>query len=488
VKLSIPAGTTSKRIGIFIQDSSSTTGAGLSGLVFNTSGLKCYSWIDTDGNAAGTAQTLATATLGTWTTIGFVEKDATNMKGMYEFGIPNALIAAGVKWAILYFYGATNMAPLVLEIEVTAVSNQDAVRGGMTALPNFNANAAGGLPVSIAGGLDLDEMNVDIEAIQTSTAGLTFTGAGKVDASVRDWVGDTIPARNVTGVPIIDAKYLLGTIFATPATAGIPDVNTKNINNISAAAVTTIRAFIGSTQDLIFNANNFLKVSLNDILATTLTETAGQLAAGFKKWFNVASPTSTMNEVTLVDTVTTYTGNTPQTGDVFAQLPTNFHALSISVAGKINEVVLTDTLTTYTGNTPQTGDSFALIGATGSGLTSLAPAATALSTAQWTNARALLLDNLGVLKIKKNSALAAFPFLMVLSADHVTPATGLTVVVQRSINGGAFANSTNTPATEVANGVYVISLSAADLNGDTIVLKMTSATADQRTVIIATEP
>jgi hypothetical protein len=52
------------------------------------------------------------------------------------------------------------------------------------------------------------------------------------------------------------------------------------------------------------------------------------------------------------------------------------------------------TLTTYTGNTPQTGDSFARIGSTGSGLTSLAPASTALSTAQWTNGRAAALDNL----------------------------------------------------------------------------------------------
>ncbi len=51
-------------------------------------------------------------------------------------------------------------------------------------------------------------------------------------------------------------------------------------------------------------------------------------------------------------------------------------------------------LTTYTNNTPQTGDNFARIGATGSGLTSLAPSSTALSTAQWTNARAGYLDNI----------------------------------------------------------------------------------------------
>lgn len=50
--------------------------------------------------------------------------------------------------------------------------------------------------------------------------------------------------------------------------------------------------------------------------------------------------------------------------------------------------------TDYAGNTPQTGDAFARIGATGSGLTSLAPAATALSTANWTTARAAGLDNL----------------------------------------------------------------------------------------------
>ena len=40
-------------------------------------------------------------------------------------------------------------------------------------------------------------------------------------------------------------------------------------------------------------------------------------------------------------------------------------------ASKITGVVLTDTLTTYTGNTVQTGDSFARIGAAGAGLTDL---------------------------------------------------------------------------------------------------------------------
>jgi hypothetical protein len=66
-----------------------------------------------------------------------------------------------------------------------------------------------------------------------------------------------------------------------------------------------------------------VKANLAQILGTALTETAGQIAAAFKKFFNIATPASTMDviaRVTLTDTVTTYTGNTPQTGDSFARL------------------------------------------------------------------------------------------------------------------------------------------------------------------------
>lgn len=53
----------------------------------------------------------------------------------------------------------------------------DSVRAGLTALPNAAANAAGGLPISAAGALDLDEMNVDIEAIETATTAAAIRAA-----------------------------------------------------------------------------------------------------------------------------------------------------------------------------------------------------------------------------------------------------------------------------------------------------------------------
>jgi hypothetical protein len=87
----------------------------------------------------------------------------------------------------------------------------------------------------------------------------------------------------------------------------------------------------------------------------------------------------------------------------------------------------------------------------------------------------------------KNTALAAFPFLMVDSTDHVTGETGLTVTATRSIDGGAFAACANA-VTEVANGLYKINLAASDLNGDTIVLRFIAAGADPRVIGILTQP
>lgn len=133
-KLSLLKGTTSKLIDIFIQDSSSTTGAGLTGLVYNSSGLVAYYYREGAGSA--TAITLATQTLGTWATGGFIVVDGTNMPGVYQLSIPNAALASGANSVVVLLKGATNMAPVVLEIELTGTDNQDAVRGGMSALPN----------------------------------------------------------------------------------------------------------------------------------------------------------------------------------------------------------------------------------------------------------------------------------------------------------------------------------------------------------------
>ena len=87
--------------------------------------------------------------------------------------------------------------------------------------------------------------------------------------------------------------------------------------------------------------------------------------------------------------------------------------------------------------------------------------------------------------VPKNVALTAFEFLMVLSSDHVTSATGKTVSGQISKDGAAFANLTNAVA-EVANGIYKVDITQAEMNANVITLKFTATDCDQRTITILT--
>lgn len=88
--------------------------------------------------------------------------------------------------------------------------------------------------------------------------------------------------------------------------------------------------------------------------------------------------------------------------------------------------------------------------------------------------------------IKKNTALANFGFGMVDSTDNVTPKTGLTVTATRSIDGSVFGSCTNA-VSEISNGAYKITLSADDLNGDTIILKFNADGADDLQIYIKTD-
>jgi len=142
-KRSIRAGSTDQTIDLFIQDSSSTTGAGLTGLVFNTASLTCYYRKGATGTP--TALTLVTQTVGgAHSDGGFVAVDGTNCPGQYRLDLSDTIVAtAGM--VTLYLHGAANMAPVLAELEIVAYDPFDAVRLGLTALPNAAAEAAGGL-------------------------------------------------------------------------------------------------------------------------------------------------------------------------------------------------------------------------------------------------------------------------------------------------------------------------------------------------------
>lgn len=123
MKLFILKGAISQILHIFIPDSSSTVGAGLTGLVYNSASLTSY--YIRPGDSSATSITLATSTLGTYSSGGFKEVSSTNMPGVYEFHVPNACLASGANQCVIMLKGAANMVPVVLEIELTDWDFQD---------------------------------------------------------------------------------------------------------------------------------------------------------------------------------------------------------------------------------------------------------------------------------------------------------------------------------------------------------------------------
>jgi len=93
----------------------------------------------------------------------------------------------------------------------------------------------------------------------------------------------------------------------------------------------------------------------------------------------------------------------------------------------------------------------------------------------------------GVTGYKKNTAVTAFMFYMELTAGG--PATGKTVAVQISKDGGAFANVTDGSgtATEVASGWYQVDLTATEMNADEVAIKATETDCNQRNIKIRTQ-
>ncbi len=196
MKLKLKKGTTSKLLRIFIQDSSKTDGSGLTGLVYNSGSLTWY--YIREGDASATAVTLATMTVGTFASGGFKEVDATNLPGVYEIGVPNASLATGSNSVVMMLKGATNMTPVLIEIELDAVDYQAATNFGLSALPTANPAASGGLPT-------VDASN----GVKVSVG----TGAGQVNAS-----SGGVPVSDKTGFKL--ATDGLDTI-STSAPAGV---------------------------------------------------------------------------------------------------------------------------------------------------------------------------------------------------------------------------------------------------------------------------
>ena len=280
MKLIVKKGRTSLLVHLFIQDSTSATGAGKTGLAYNTSSLVCYRARSDDGNAGGTSISLASATKGTWTSGGFVEKDATNMPGVYEFGVPDNALASGSENVVTMFKGAAGMAPCVLEIQLVAFDPQDSVRQGMTALPNAAAEASGGLPTLSAAQASNGTINVNVHRWLTGTP--NALQAGRVDSYLGAVAAGVIAAASFAA-NALDAVWSTTTRLLTAGTniALAKGTGVTGFNDLDTASVRSAVGMSSANLDTQLGAiAGYIDTEVGAIKAKTDNLPASPAAAG----------------------------------------------------------------------------------------------------------------------------------------------------------------------------------------------------------------
>lgn len=200
-------GVTDRTILVYIPDPASTDGSGKTGLA-HTDMTVSYTRVETDNDVVNTDVTSSLNALTNLTDAhndwGWKEVSNTLAPGLYRLDVADALFATGAWYAALYVMITSSAAAATPKIfRLVAVNALDGVRGGMTALPNANADAAGGLIISDAGGLDADaQLVTKINDILTDT-GTTLDGripaalvGGRMDANVGAISSDATAADN----------------------------------------------------------------------------------------------------------------------------------------------------------------------------------------------------------------------------------------------------------------------------------------------------
>lgn len=484
MKLNVKKASVDVTLYVFIQDSTSTTGGGKTGLLFNAASLVCY-YVRPLGSA--TALTLATQTVtGAHSDGGFVEVDATNMPGTYRLDLSDAIVATGVNSVVVMLKGATGMAPLVLELALLAVDHQDAVRFGMTSLPNAAAEAAGGLFTRGSGAGQLNQQ-----------------ANGQLDANVARWLNTAAATPATAGVPkvAIEAAGDLAQAAADKAWATAARTLTAATNITSTGGTTVPQtgdsfARLGAPAGASVSADILVIDNFVDDIESRVG-TPSDLGSGATVAANLVDIEGQTDDIGVAGAGLTSAGITAAgiraaIGLAAANIDTQLAALLALIDTEVAAILAAvDTevaaIKAKTDNLPtDPADESSIQGTLTTISAFLDTEIAAILAAVDTEIAAIKAktDNLPSV-IKKNTELVAFEFLMVDATDFATPETGVVITATRSIDGGSFSACTNSAA-EVAGGIYKITLSAADTNGTVITYKFAGTGCADRFVTVVT--
>lgn len=310
-KLSRKKGTTSQIFHVVIKDSTSTTGAGKTGLAFNTASLVCR-YINAGGTLSAAVTLEDITTLGTYAAptsnahMRFKEvSGADPSKGLYEIHVHNDWMNLTGGNLIIMLAGATGMADCQLEVDLQADVNMTHLAGTAQTARDIGAS------VLLSSGTGAGQIDI---TSGVPKANLTQIGGDAQSATdLKDFADAGYdPATNkVEGVKLVDTTTantdMRGTDSAASATA---------LAAVAGYIDTEVQAALDILSSAVYG-NAAIKALVDDLESRLTAARAGYL--------------DNLN------------GHTPQTGDSYALAngANGFVALKSDTAA-----ILTDTGTT----------------------------------------------------------------------------------------------------------------------------------------------
>lgn len=249
MKLQRNVGQTSQILLLFVQDVSVTTGAGLANVIGSS---VSYTWFHNNQISVTTGTASTAGTTGTYSTSAWTMISSSNALGWYQFGAPDGVFATGDCVGI-HFYGAPNMVPLPVEIEITRDNNQQFVSSkvflALTSTSPANITQAVGQPIVTSGA---GILNVSTQAIDKGGYGVTTVAATiTTNANVIQAYGSAI-------VTSASGQFLVSTQAIDKGGYGVTTVSaaiTTNANVIQAYGSAIVTSASGqfrvSTQSLV---------------------------------------------------------------------------------------------------------------------------------------------------------------------------------------------------------------------------------------------
>ena len=279
MKRKFKGGLTSVSLPVFIADTSSTTGGGLSGVTSASSGLVLE--YRRAGQSTWTSVTpQAGKTLGSYLSGGIVADGS--LAGAYEVDFPDAAFASGARMVVCRVRGVTNMLAVLIEIELDAVDYQVDAFGAIKP-----TTAGRTLDVSAGGEAGIDLANIGSPTTTVNLSGVTIKTATDVETDTQD-IQNRLPAALVDG-RIVALAQAVGD--KTGYTATISDKTGFKLASDGLALVTAwtvgitgnltgnVTGSVGSISGVSFPAN-FSLLGIGGTGAILLVDTVDELAAG----------------------------------------------------------------------------------------------------------------------------------------------------------------------------------------------------------------